>query len=68
MGLRIEIQKTKNLEAYKQKREAHSLLASLFKASWKLPTNVETSNSELHADTIISYPIYTRYTYRADTP
>ena len=50
-----------------KKREAHSSLASLFKASWKLPTNVETSNSELHADTYISIPI-TRYAYRADTP
>ena len=37
MGLLIEIQKKKNLEAYKQKREAHSSLASLFKAPENCP-------------------------------
>ena len=58
MGLRIEVIEEKLQRAYKQKREAHSSLASLFKASWKLPTNVETSNSELHADTYISIPIH----------
>ena len=67
MGLRHRSYKKKFQGTYKQKREAHSSLASLFKASWKLPTNVETSNSELHADTYISIPV-TRYAYRADTP
>ena len=35
--------------------------------AWELPTIVETSNSELHAD-MIYQSLYTRYAYNADTP
>ena len=48
--------KKKNITHTNKEREAHPSLAPLFKASWKLPTNVETSNSELHADMNISFP------------
>ena len=48
------------------KREARSSLAPLLKASWKLPTNVETSNSEPHAD-MITTPYYICIPHSADT-
>ena len=58
--------KIKNISRHINKeREAHSSLASL---SWapEIALNVETSNSELHADMNISIP-YTRQTYCAKT-
>ena len=61
------IEKIKSISRHINKeREAHSSLASL---SWapEIALNVETSNSELHADMIYSSQ-YTRQTYHADTP
>ena len=51
---------------YKQKREAHSSLASLIRRL-RIAHGVETSNSELHADTIY-HTLHIRYAYGADTP
>ena len=52
---------------FRFKREAHSSLASRFKASWKLPTNVETSNFELHADMNKLHHVYAYYPWHGYT-
>ena len=55
MGLRIEVIEEKLQSAYKQKREAHSPLASLSRRL-RIAHGVETSNSELHADMYMLTP------------
>ena len=69
MGLRIEVINLKKRfhRHINKKREAHSSLASLSRRL-RIAHGVETSNSELHADICIYQTLYTRYTYRADTP
>ncbi len=68
MGLRhrkfncvLEIGRHINKNVKPTRRSLHD-----FKASWKLPTNVETSNFELHAD-MITTPYYICSPHSADT-
>jgi len=68
MGLRIEVIKRNLQEAYKQKREAHSPLASRFKASWKLPIVSKRATQNFTPIRIYHHALYTHYAYGADTP
>ena len=67
MGLRIEVIKKRKQDTYKQKREAHSSLASRFKASWKLPIVSKRATPNFTPIRIYQSQ-YTRYAYRADAP